>query len=128
MFRDLAQKELLASCPKYFFKFYFKNGFGHDPESSFLGTIPKKILNQNVSGSCPNRTFRIVPKVIFILFLKMTLGMIPKVLFGHDPETFFRLIEKSFGIVPKKNFEIMLKVIFKILFKVISGLIPSKHL
>ena len=34
--------------------------------------------------------------------LKNTLGMIPKVLFGHDSETF--KLKKCFGIVPEKNF------------------------
>ena len=81
MSRDHARKELLGSCPKYFLKFYFKNGFGHDPESSFLGTIPQHFFNQNISGSCPNRTFGIMPKVIFNFYFKND--------FGHDPESSF---------------------------------------
>ena len=105
MFLDCARKELLGLCPKYFLKFYFKNGFGHDPESSFSGTIPKHFFNQNVLESCPNRFFRIMPKVIFNFYFKNDFGHdLLSSFFGHDPETFFRLIEKKFGIVPEKIF------------------------
>ena len=41
--------------------------------------------------------------------------MISKVLFGHDPETFFQSIEKMFrDRARKRTFGIMPKVIFKI--------------
>ena len=91
MFRDRARKELLALCPKYFLKFYFKNGFRHDPENSFSGTIPKHFFNHNVSGSCPNKTFWIMPKEFLIFYFKND--------FGHDPKSsFLGTIPKHFSI------------------------------
>ena len=41
-------------------------------------------------------------KLLKIKNLKISFSKIPKVLFGHDPETFFQ--SKCFGIVPEKNF------------------------
>ena len=40
--------------------------------------------------------------------------MISKVLFGHDPETFFQSIKNVSGWARKRTFRIMSKVIFKI--------------
>ena len=69
-----------------------------------LSKISKVLFfNQNDLGSCPKRTFGIMPKVFFkILFLQMALGMIPKVLFRAQSQNIFQ--SKCFGIVPEQNF------------------------
>ena len=59
------------------------------PKVLFRARSGNIFFNQNVLGSCPNRTFGIMPKVILNLYFKNDFGHDPEsFFFGHDPETF----------------------------------------